>query len=337
MKVSLILSGIAGLALAIWLFVHYGLAQIGDAFAAAGALGLAAICAAHIVSLVLRGLGWRALLLEPHRRATLACLWARWLRDSTGNLLVLLPMAGELIGARELTMRGIRLAPAGASTVVDMTIEILSQLVFTLIGVALLVAAQPSVGNVWWSIGGLVVAAAAMAGFIAVQRNGLFQFFERMSERLGLKEHFASLGELGRIDAAIREIYSRPMRVATSIMLHFAAWIAAAGEVWVGVWFMGYDLSFADALIIESVVLALRTAAFIVPGAAGVQEGGYLMLGTMLGLPPDAALALALLKRSREFVIGLPALLIWQGIESRRLWLRSVRSRREREVSEPRA
>jgi hypothetical protein len=77
-------------------------------------------------------------------------------------------------------------------------------------------------------------------------------------------------------------------------------------------------LNFTDALVIESLVFALRTATFVVPGAAGIQESGYLMLGALFGLRPDVALALALLKRAREIVIGLPALLIWQGLEYRR-------------------
>jgi hypothetical protein len=40
-----------------------------------------------------------------------------------------------------------------------------------------------------------------------------------------------------------------------------------------------------------------------------VQEGGYLLLGPLAGLPPDAALALSLAKRTRELLLGLPGLL----------------------------
>jgi hypothetical protein len=40
-----------------------------------------------------------------------------------------------------------------------------------------------------------------------------------------------------------------------------------------------------------------------------VQEGGYLLLGPLAGLMPDAALALSLAKRARELLLGLPGLL----------------------------
>ena len=59
----------------------------------------------------------------------------------------------------------------------------------------------------------------------------------------------------------------------------------------------------------ESLGQAIRGAAFAIPGALGVQEGGYLLLAPLVGLPPDAGLALSLAKRARELLLGLPGLL----------------------------
>jgi hypothetical protein len=67
---------------------------------------------------------------------------------------------------------------------------------------------------------------------------------------------------------------------------------------------------------------AIRTAAFIVPNAVGVQEGAYVLLGAGFGLTPEMSLALSLLKRARDLAIGLPTIAVWQVIESRRLWRR---------------
>jgi glycosyltransferase 2 family protein len=71
-------------------------------------------------------------------------------------------------------------------------------------------------------------------------------------------------------------------------------------------------------LIIEAVIQALSSGAFVVPGALGVQEGGFLAIGTLLGLSPELALALALMRRARDVLIFLPALLIWQVAAGRR-------------------
>jgi uncharacterized membrane protein YbhN (UPF0104 family) len=94
--------------------------------------------------------------------------------------------------------------------------------------------------------------------------------------------------------------------------------------------FMGHPLKWADALILESVAFALRTATFVVPSRIGVQEGGYIVLGSLFGLSPDVALALSLLKRARELATGLPCLILWQSMEARRLWWRQQPSRSRR-------
>ena len=49
------------------------------------------------------------------------------------------------------------------------------------------------------------------------------------------------------------------------------------------------------------------------------------MLGSLFGLPPETMLGLSLLKRARDIVIGVPMLLLWQGLESGRLWKRRAR------------
>jgi hypothetical protein len=60
---------------------------------------------------------------------------------------------------------------------------------------------------------------------------------------------------------------------------------------------------------------AVRGAAFAVPGALGAQEGGLIVLCAMFGIPPEAALALSLVKRIPDVVLGVPGLLAWQAME----------------------
>jgi uncharacterized membrane protein YbhN (UPF0104 family) len=54
--------------------------------------------------------------------------------------------------------------------------------------------------------------------------------------------------------------------------------------------------------------MAARSAGFAVPGAVGVQEGGFVLVAGLFGISATDALALSMLKRIREELIGLPAL-----------------------------
>ena len=82
-------------------------------------------------------------------------------------------------------------------------------------------------------------------------------------------------------------------------------------------------MNWVNALLLESLGQAIRGAGFAVPGALGIQEGGYLLLAPVAGLPPDTALALSLAKRAREILLGLPGLLYWHLFGRQRLALSS--------------
>ncbi len=90
--------------------------------------------------------------------------------------------------------------------------------------------------------------------------------------------------------------------------------------------FLGHPVAPADAIAVEAIVQALSSAAFLVPGALGVQEGGFAAAGAALGLPPETALALALGRRARDILVFVPALVAWQWREGRwLLWIGRTR------------
>jgi uncharacterized membrane protein YbhN (UPF0104 family) len=85
-------------------------------------------------------------------------------------------------------------------------------------------------------------------------------------------------------------------------------------------YFLGHTVSIADAILIDALIHAVSSAAFIVPAAIGVQEGGFLVIGALLGLPPELSLALALARRARDLILYVPGMLVWQIAEGRRLF-----------------
>ena len=78
------------------------------------------------------------------------------------------------------------------------------------------------------------------------------------------------------------------------------------------------QIGFLNAIALEALLCTLRSIAAPVPAAIGVQEWGYAMLAPLFGMPPDMGVAVSLLKRAREIVLGVPALLYWQSVEGRK-------------------
>jgi putative membrane protein len=322
-RLGLTLAALVGVAFGVWLVLHFGLEQVVEAFLSAGWQGMLAISAVYFASLTLCALAWRALYFAAPPKAARRFLWVRWLRDSTANLLAVVPAVGEAVAVRELTLHHVPLGMAVAGTVVDLTLELASQLVFTFLGVSILIAERPDAAMGWWLALALAICTAGIGGFIVAQHKGLFRILETLPERLGWTRAW---GDSVGVHAGIEETYRHRARIVTNLALHLAAWLVSTGETWVGLWFMGHPVSVADALAIESLVYALRTAAFVVPWAAGVQEGGYIVAGALFGLSPHVALGLSLLRRAREIVTGVPCLVIWQCLEPWRLWRNRGRS-----------
>jgi putative membrane protein len=320
MKSLPIIAAILGVAVMAALVGYFGAGAVVRSLLAVGATGFAAICAIHLVLTGVMGLAWRALL--PGTPPGMV-MWARLVRDSGSEALPLSQVGGYVLGVRALALAGVPATLGAASTIVDVTLEFIAQLAYTALGLALLVRLQPDTEVAAPVLLGLAFAAVIAAVFILVQRRGL-DYFDRIAGMIG--RGWAERGAAGAaaLHAALAGIYRGRSGLWASFALHLACWIASAAEVWIALHLAGQPLSFSAVLAIESLLYAIRTAAFAVPQAVGIQEGAYLLLGAGFGLTPEMSLALSLLKRGRDLAIGLPAIAIWQTIEGRRLWRRTA-------------
>ena len=71
----------------------------------------------------------------------------------------------------------------------------------------------------------------------------------------------------------------------------------------------------------------------LAPTALGVQERGFLLIGNLLSIPGDIALALSVVLRVRELVCGTRGLLFWPIVEGCHLWKkRPVTQKSDREL-----
>ena len=224
---------------------------------------------------------------------------------------------------RLISQRGVPLVNAAASMVVDTTVGVATQLVFVLAGVALLVVrsrGDDALALAYAIVLGLAVFVALIAGFLLAQHRGLFATILRLAHSLAPTQALANLaGGATKVDEAIVATYRRRGDWLSAGLLRLAGWAAGAGEVWLVLHFLGRPFGLVDAFVLESLSSGVRAAAFLVPGALGALEGGFILFGHIFGLPADVALAISLSKRVRELALGVPGLILWQWVEGHRL------------------
>lgn len=311
MKAGLLRLALIGIILGIAWWLRDGFGDVQGALDVAGWTGVAILAAYHMVPLAMCGFGWSVL---QDGLPVRVFIIGRWIKDGVGELAGFLPLSGEVVSIRLLTMRGVRTAESSAIVVADVTSEAIAQAIFSLVGVALWMRNYPESDVTRWALIAMALSVPGLAAFVALQRSVVMRFLETLPSRLMPKTWDAPDADAG-VQAAIHAIYSDPKRVGLSLFWHVAAWVAGAGEAWVALHLLGHPLGLDDVLAMESVIFAIRSIAFVVPAAIGLQEGGYLIVGVLLGLSPEVALALSLLKRGRELMLGLPALLAWHFVE----------------------
>ena len=311
---------LAGLTVFVFLVGHYGIGDIAAVLAVAGASGLALIAAVHILPLAAEAMGWR-FLFEPDKRPSFrTLLWGRWIGAAVDTLLPALGVGGDLVRIRLFTKLGMSGSLVAASLVADLTLTLVTLIAFTLLGLVMLGLYVAADGVLLPVLLPVLIGVVLVIGFYVAQQRGLFGALARLVENFAGPLNAKVLDGADAIDEQARRIYARRTDVLLSVLWLSGAWILGVLEVLIALWLLGYPLSFFHAFLIESVVQGVRAAAFLVPGALGAQEGGFLLVGTLLSLPAEGALALALTRRVRELAFGIPGILAWQWFEARGQW-----------------
>jgi len=321
MKRWLILAAGLGLVLAIAIIAYQGFGAVAQAFAAVG-FGLVAVIALRAVGLAGAGTGWW-IVFPPAARCPLhACVWVRFIREAINALLPVAQVGGEIAGVRVMTFFGIAGELAGAAVLVDILTQAVTLLLFTFVGIGILatvVADRALIGSL---VAGAAILGLGLAGFFAAQRFGGAKLFDRLLMALATKLGWSSLANRESLHDNLVRIYGDPPRLAAAILVHLCVWFVGVLEVLVALRLMGFPVSYGQALAIESVGQAVRAAGFLMPGALGIQEAGFIAVCAVFGIPAPAALALSLIKRVPDIAIGLPFLFVWHAHEARALMRR---------------
>jgi glycosyltransferase 2 family protein len=287
---------------------------------AVGWAGFVTICVIHLTLMAAMGIAWWLLL--PGTRLWIS-IWGRQVRDAGSEVLPLSQVGGYLLGARAIAFAGVPGTIAAASTIVDVSLEFVSQIAFTGLALGWLIRLRPGASVAVPVAIGLAAAGILAAGLLVAQRRG-FGLIDRLAGALGRDWMERTAAGAASLHTAISAIYQRRIRLLASFVIHLFCWIAATTEAWLALRFAGAPLDFAVVLVIEGLLYAVRSVAFAVPNAVGVQEGAYILLGGGFGLTPEMALALSLLKRARDLALGLPVLAVCQFFEGQRLWRRAT-------------
>lgn len=320
MKWSILFGLILGGGLFTALITWYGASDILAGVLAIG-WGILLVVVFRVALLVVDMLSWHVVIPRDKRISAGRLFWIRWIADSVNTLLPVARIGGEFLRALLLHRRGVEGPIAGASVMVDVTAGVLTQFIFSVVGViafaGIVGGGQDTIVNLTL---GLALFGAGLAGFYIVQRSGPFLRLARLMERFASMNTWTTItGGAAALDAAVVALYRQRRATTLCCFWRIVGWVGGTGEVWLILMLLGHPVTLMEAFVLESLGQAARSAGFMIPGGLGIQEGGLILIGSHIGLTPELALTLSLIKRGRELIVGIPGLVAWQVAEGRNL------------------
>jgi putative membrane protein len=311
-------AALAGLLLSLWLVWREDPRAVLSALRAAGA-GLVLAACAHVLPMIANACDWRSLIRGANRPSLGKMLHLVWVRESINCMLPVARIGGELVSFRMLRRWGVRPSTAVGSTIVDMQLTVISQLMFTMVGIGFLFANAQSgalrlAGQLAW---GVVALTPVLLLFGLVQHANPFERVTRVLNRMTSGKLTALVGQSAQIDQSIKLIWRR----RAVVLRYLFFWqplqcVLTSLEIWLALYFLGARVTLVEAVVIESLIQAISSAAFFVPGGLGVQEGAFVVIGGALGIDPATCLALAAARRIRDLLMFVPGLIAWQFAEA---------------------
>ena len=307
----------AGLALLIALVAWEGWLDVLHAFARAG-WTLLLLVPLRGATLALDAWAWRILLLPlaPARPPGLAfLLWVASVREAVNRLLPVAGVGGEVVGLRLARTRIPDTAGVAASLVVEVLLTIAVLYLLGGAGVVLMAhiaAGMDEVGTIAASL--LLSLPLPLLAWWLLRHGTAFQRIEHWAARL-LGPRAAAL-DGAALDAALAQLGGQHGRLLRALLWQLLGYVAGSVETWYALRLLGHPVDATTAVAIEALTQAARHAGFLVPAGLGVQEAATVLFGHLAGVGGDVALSLALAKRMREVVLGVPALLSWHWYEA---------------------
>lgn len=294
-----------------WMLASVGLPGILHALALGGP-ALPAAITIHAVQLVLAGMAWRTTLGEADLSRSFVAR-VRWVREGVNTLLPMAHIGGQVVGVRLLVRAGVTPVRAVVGTILDLTLEAAAQMLVVASAAGLLLVRREA-GLDWlvWAGAGLAVLGVTVAALVVALRLGALRAVEAALERAAQRWPGASGWSMDGLHAALMQRQADRPAMLRALLLSAASWTLGTLETWVILRALGVTPGLDACFVIESLAMAARSAGFAVPGAVGVQEGGFVVASGLFGIGAETALALSVLKRLRELAVGGTALVAWQ-------------------------
>lgn len=316
MSIWKIISLLAGCVLLYVIAKDIDLGNVAGLVAQVGLVGIAIVIFVYFLAFLGDSISWLLILTSlPVKLAWIRRTFiVRLAGEAFNNVIPAGGFAGEPVKAVILKRRyGVSYTEASASIVMARTVNMIALIVFLIVGFAFMTMSDDIGGGLKvTSSVGLVLLTIGTVLLFAIQRYRVSSWLMMKFSGHALVERAAgAIKVVEDLDRRFVEFYTRNGgRLSWALLLAFGNWVLGVVEIYLTFHFLGHDIAWSDAWMMEALAQMIRAAIFFIPLGIGAQEGAFVVVTTAITGAPHLGLACAAVRRIREIcwiVLGLVA------------------------------
>ena len=267
---------------------------------------------AHIPTLYFDSLAWIILMMK-NKLSTKTAFIITWISQTSGKFIPSGNITGEFVRFYLARRNGQKFSEASSTVLMDLFIATFSLFLIGLAALIFIVFSLKSnliLNQFQYLILAFSLISLGTLFFLLIIRKRVISKFLVITKKIEFLSK-KNIFNLLRLDISLNKLSHRKWRLLNAVVLRLMGWIAGAFEIYVFFWVIGVDAKITDVIIIESVTAIIRSAAFFIPSAIGVQELAFVIVGELVGYSSIVSFSVAIGRRLREIMVGIPAIITW--------------------------
>ena len=266
---------------------------------------------AYVPTLYFDTLAWLVLMYR-NKLSIITGLIITWISQTSSKFFPTGNITGEIVRFYLAKKSGQKFSEASSTVLMDLFIATFSLFIIGLVAFIFIVNIQEFVfyEKSLYLILSILLICFGTIGFFLIIRNRIISKLIRKFPRIKYIKTNKIYG-LIRLDYAMYRLSYQKQILFKAIIYRLLGWVGGAFEIYIFLWIIGVDAKITDVILMESVTAIIRSAAFFIPAGIGVQEFAFVMIGEFVGFSSVVSFSIAIGRRLREIMVGIPAILTW--------------------------
>lgn len=269
---------------------------------------------AHIPTLYFDSLAWVVFMTK--KKLSLANAFIiTWIAQTSGKFFPTGNITGEFVRIYLAKKSGQETSEASSTVLADLFIATLTLFTIGLLSFFYILSINSSKilnDNYLYFIFSLfIIFLACLLFFIVMRKRLISNIITKLLVKFSFKFKKNNIDGLKRLDLILYRLSFEKKIIMKAFIFRILGWIAGAFEIYVFLLIIGIEATLIDVILIESVTSIIKSLAFFIPAGLGVQEFAFVLIGEFVGFSGVISFSIAIGRRLREIMVGLPALLTW--------------------------